>query len=224
MGLAGVTPERKNLEFHKRNQAGLIAKYFSGNSLRKLQIGAQANSIAGWLNVDISPKERSVCFMDATVTFPFADSSFDYVFSEHMIEHISFDEAVFMVKECYRILRPGGKIRIATPNLDVLAAILNSPDNPDYAEYISHYHQRFFPEKPCHPAFVINKLFYSFHHRFIHNFDTLKYILAEAGFTSMTRCEVSQSQDPELRNLEQHWREMGEVPNRVETIVIEAVK
>ncbi len=218
----GVTPESKNLSYHKSQRRSKIEKYLSGHTVRKLQIGAQSNSIEGWLNVDIEPKEDHVVYMDATQKFPFPDQSMDYIFSEHMIEHISYEDAHFMLKECFRVLKPGGKIRIATPNLERLCEVVLNPNNPVNKTYIQHYSDRF--QLPENPTFVLNKLFYSFHHKFLHTESTLKSLLENSGFQDFSMKEVNESNDENLLNIEQHWHELGEVPNRVETIVVEAVK
>jgi predicted SAM-dependent methyltransferase len=51
---------------------------------------------------------------------PFADNSFAFVYSEHFFEHLFFDEALSLLKECHRILIPsGGVIRIVVPDADL---------------------------------------------------------------------------------------------------------
>ena len=50
---------------------------------------------------------------------PFPDNSFDFVFSEHFFEHLWFDEAVALMEECRRILRPGGVLRTTVPDADL---------------------------------------------------------------------------------------------------------
>ena len=92
-----TTPCKENFNFHSKRQKLLIDKYLHENPIRKLQIGAQSNSISGWLNVDLLPKSHEVVYMDATKPFPFPSNSVDYIYSEHMIEHISFHEAGFML-------------------------------------------------------------------------------------------------------------------------------
>lgn len=224
-GFLGVSSEKLNLDHHRKRRSAMIKKYTDQAVTRKLQIGAQSNSIDGWLNVDINPKSDDVVYMDATEKFPFPHLSFDYVFSEHMIEHISLDQADFMLGECFSILKPGGKIRIATPDIQTISKVLSNPQAPDHKSYLESYHKRFFKETlPKDPVWVVNKLFYGFDHRFIHSITSLKYLLEKNGFTEVKGFEVGQSDDPELTGIEQHWREMGEIPNRVETIVVEAVK
>ena len=223
--LFGVTPETLSRKYFSKMQPWLIKNYMSQPGLKKLQIGAQSNSIEGWLNVDLEPKEEHVVYMDATKPFPFKSNSVDYVFSEHMIEHVSFEEADFMLSECMRILKPEGKIRLATPNILTVANILIDPDHSDHQVYIKHYHDRFMDRSlPIDPVYVVNKLFYSFDHRFIHGSSTLNYLLSKHGFKTIEEFPVGKSDDPVLTGIEQHANEMGEIPNKVETLVIQAIK
>lgn len=222
-GWFGLTEAELTARYHHRRQTRAIADYLGKHGLKKLQIGAQSNSIDGWLNVDLLPKTDEVVYMDATKTFPFEDQSIDYIFTEHMIEHVSFSEADYMISECARVLKSGGKIRIATPNILTVSEIISRPHEENYNTYIDYYMDRFFPEDmPKLPVFVANKLFYSFGHKFIHSVDSLRYLVEKHGLVFSGECEVQESNDSNLKNLEQHWREMGELANQVETLIIEA--
>jgi predicted SAM-dependent methyltransferase len=44
--------------------------------------------MSSWLNTDLLPINRDVVYLDATRRLPFRNDQFDYVFSEHTIEHI----------------------------------------------------------------------------------------------------------------------------------------
>jgi predicted SAM-dependent methyltransferase len=67
-----------------------ISQYFAAHAERKLHIGCGANVLSGWLNSDFPARARDVLNLDATQAFPFQDGTFNYVFSEHMIEHIPY--------------------------------------------------------------------------------------------------------------------------------------
>src|SRR5206468_3663762 len=47
---------------------------------------------------------------------PFADNSFDYVFSEDFLEHVPPEKAVFVINEIWRVLKPGGIMEHFVPN------------------------------------------------------------------------------------------------------------
>jgi len=51
---------------------------------------------------------------DASNIFPIDDNSFDVVIATELIEHLIDDE--LFLNECYRILRPGGRLMLTTPN------------------------------------------------------------------------------------------------------------
>ena len=87
-----------------------LIEYQRTHDLRKLHIGAGTLTLEGWLNTDVHPAGASN-YLDATKRFPIADGTFDYVFSEHMIEHVPYCSGMTMLAECFRIARPGGKIR-----------------------------------------------------------------------------------------------------------------
>jgi len=55
----------------------------------------------------------------------YSDNSVDLIYGEREIGQLSFDDAKKVLNECYRILRPGGVIRVAIENLGIGAAVLN---------------------------------------------------------------------------------------------------
>ena len=64
---------------------------------------------------DLGELPTNVEFVEATVPpLPFADESFDYVVSFQVIEHIRRDKA--FVAEVHRVLKPGGRFIVSTPN------------------------------------------------------------------------------------------------------------
>jgi predicted SAM-dependent methyltransferase len=220
-----TTREKESRRYHEGRRDGLIRKYLSSNNVKKLQIGAQSNSITDWLNVDILPKSPVVAFMDATEKFPFADDTFDYIYTEHMIEHISFVQGAFMLKECLRVLKKGGRIRISTPDAAFLMALYNERKTPVQEAYIKFSQERYFKgNEPAMDTTVINNFFRDWGHQFIHDEKTLRFLLHSNGFANIIRCNVGESTDPELQNVEQHGKEITEQYNRLESIIMEAEK
>lgn len=50
---------------------------------------------------------------------PFADGSLHFVFSEHFFEHLFFNEALGLMRECHRVLAPNGVMRVSVPDADL---------------------------------------------------------------------------------------------------------
>lgn len=74
-----------------------IQRYFVSYPILKLQVGTGTTPLKGWLNSDIVRTSDKIILLDVTKPFPFDYNSFDYIFSEHLIEHITFVEAQFML-------------------------------------------------------------------------------------------------------------------------------
>lgn len=200
----------------------LIKEYLEANAIRKLQIGSGPTNLQGWLGTDISPVAGQV-YLDATKAFPFADNTFDYVYSEHMIEHISWQDGLFMLKECQRILKPGGTIRIATPDLEVLIGLYKPEGNALAERYIQWITDNFLNDLNTYKSsFVINNAFRNWGHQFLYDGDLLQETMEEAGFTNIRRCAQSESNDENLRDIESHGKNVDDDEMaRFETMVFE---
>lgn len=126
-----------------------------------------------WLTADVVP--RADVYMNITRPLPLLDHCIDVVYSEEVIEHIPLDLGRAMLRECLRVLKPGGWLRITTPSLDYFAKrALSSPD------YVTE----------------INDIFYLHSHRHIYSEAELKRELAAAGFANL---RASTYREPESR-------------------------
>lgn len=201
-----------------------ISAYFKQNQTRKLHIGCGDNVLDGWLNSNYYPDPSHIIHLDATESFPLGNNEFDYIFSEHMIEHIPYEDGLLMLNECFRILKPDGRIRISTPNLLFLVD-LYKPDKSDLQlEYIKWATDRFIPSVGAHEdTYVINNFVRDWGHSFIYDEKALRLSLEKAGFTNITKCELNQSDSDIFRNLENESR----LPPgflKLETISMEGTK
>lgn len=62
-------------------------------------------------------RQHDIRYGDATRGLPMGDQTADVVYSSHMLEHPDRGEAAIFLRETFRILAPGGIIRIAVPDL-----------------------------------------------------------------------------------------------------------
>jgi predicted SAM-dependent methyltransferase len=123
------------------------------------------------------------------------------------------------------VLRPGGRIRLATPDLKRLLALFTPHPSPAQTAYIDWATKLWIPDAPClHPTLVLNNMMRNWGHQFVYTLDLLALQLQQAGFAAIETHPVGQSRDPALTGLEMHGRIVGEAPNAFETMVLEAIR
>lgn len=202
-----------------------IRHYLTTTPVARLHLGAGHNRLAGWLNTD-RDVDAGLVLLDATSPFPLPSGTVDYVFAEHLIEHLAYSDALHMLHESYRVLTPGGRIRLATPDLDSLVSLLRGDYGEAGARYATWLCDSYFPESHGPPAtFAVNQVLRGWGHRFVYDQATLRATLEAASFTDVERHPFGDSADPELKGLEQHGVADGnEDLTRFETMVLEATR
>lgn len=213
---------RRRLEAQRRWRENglLVAAYLAGDE-QKLHLGSGTNLLPEWLNTDLyaANVSRGVAYLDIREPFPLPARSFDFVFSEHLIEHVSFEDGQRALVECRRVLRPGGVVRIATPDLARVAGLMVH-DNPGYVRRSAERYANVIAPRP---GFVVNNFFRDWGHQFVYDRDTLSYALELAGFGVVTEHEVGSSAHADLCGIERHGEIIGHEDNLFETFVLEAV-
>lgn len=178
-----------------------IQRYLTRAGDKKLQIGGGYHTLDGWLNGDLIAGD---IYLNATKRFPFPDDSFGFIFAEQFIEHLSFGDGSKFLKECRRVLKKGGKIRLSTPDLKLLISTYEGR-NPNVSlgramERHKNNHNKSLTTA-CH---FLNDYFRLWGHSFIYDEDTLTLQLKNIGFSNITRQEFGYSEDKNLSGLERH--------------------
>ena len=91
--------------------------------MKGLNLGCGTRFHPAWTNVDVSPVSPHVRICDVQKGLPFSDETFDVVYHSHLLEHLPREAALPFIKECYRVLRRGGIIRVAVPDLERIARL-----------------------------------------------------------------------------------------------------
>lgn len=125
--------------------------------------------------------------LDISEQLPFADGCVDWVYAEHLIEHVSPAVSLRWLAEVRRILTPGGLLRITTPDLSKYAHGYVTGDSFFAKQRRRLQMMRVGPKMPERPAFMLNQIFYLYGHRWLYDLDELCYVLARAGFESPVR-------------------------------------
>ena len=201
----------------------IVNRYFAQTSEPKLHIGCGDHLLAGWLNSDKTPRSPDAMYLDAARRFPFPDAVLDYVYGEHVIGDLSFQQADIMLRECFRTLAPNGKIRIATPDLAFLIDLYRERCPSD----MQRQYMKWFSAQTKSPrdegGFLVNYYAKAWRLKFVYDESILREAMATAGFSRIVMRSLNESDHAALRNLENENR----LPDgflRMESLILEGTK
>ena len=156
--------------------------------MTKLHLGCGPLALPGWVNIDNQRYPGVDKVLDLRKGLPYKDVSF--VFAEHFIEHLPYDDALKLMRESRRVLRDDGVLRLSTPNLDWV--------------WVTHYRLDAPDDQQVAACFYLNRAFHGWGHQFLYNERTLTATLRDAGFANVKRVAYGESEHAELRGLERH--------------------
>ena len=88
-----------------------------------LNIGCGRRYHDDWVNIDLETTDPKVIRHDVNKGLPFEQGRFSAVYHSHILEHLEPSEGRELIRECYRVLKPGGILRIAVPDLECIARL-----------------------------------------------------------------------------------------------------
>jgi SAM-dependent methyltransferase len=160
----------------------------------------------GWLIMDMVP--GADLYWDLRRRLPFPDDSVERIYSSHFLEHLTFTQGQNLLKECLRVLAPGGTISTCVPSakpyleayclgrpLDHDTWIMHEPawnktTAIDYVNYIAYMDE---------VNFIVLK---HAAHQYMFDEDNLVKVLEVAGFKNARLREFDATLDLELRDYE----------------------
>lgn len=199
-----------------------IRRYLREHDVVKLQLGSGIHVLEDWLNIDksVSGCKAGAVYMDVGKRFLLPDDSVNYVYSEHLFEHLTLKQARNMLKECYRVMKTGAVMRLATPNIKFLADLYMHPEKEINRQYIEWAAKN--NNLPISAVHVVNHFHTAWGHQIIYDFDTLAALLREHGFEDVNQCEMSKSEYEVFDNVEGHFYTMPYDFCCLETMILEA--
>lgn len=174
----------------------------------KLHVGCGTVYFPDWVNIDLHGSNADT-ILDLRGPLPYGNETVDFIYSEHFIEHLTVQEGLSLMRECYRVLKPGGVARIATPDLDYLMF-----------RYFFFWKRRSWIKKYGYEwiqtkAELMNIAFRDWGHQYLYNREELVRRLREAGFD---KCFLKR------RNKSAYLELMNRESRKESRLVIEAVK
>jgi predicted SAM-dependent methyltransferase len=174
-----------------------------------IDIGCGPNRADAFYSIDYCWRPGLDLCWDVTRGLPFAAEFVRGIFTEHCVEHITYNDFVNLAREFHRVLLPGGTARIIVPDgeLYVRQYLEGGPIPYGQDDMVSGIYT---------PFMSVNRIFYEHGHRFIYDFETLHAILTRIGFRNVERSAFRQGRDPRL---------LIDAENRaIESLYVEATK
>jgi predicted SAM-dependent methyltransferase len=165
----------------------------------RINLGCGYSPMEGWINVDMARGPRVDIVWDLRRGLPFRNDSSEAIFSEHVIEHLPKEGAEDLVRECYRVLQPGGVLRLSTPDA---GRFLRS-----YAGDADFLHHPEFSEAIETPLDRINMMMREGgQHLWTYDAASLLLLLGKVGFTSVVEQKFGESWHPQMQGIDSESR------------------
>ncbi len=130
---------------------------------------------------------HSFLYHDLSISLPLSENTVDFIYSSHFFEHLFKDDAAALLKSCSRALKHGGTIRISIPDLAYAVSLYGIGRKTEMLD-------NFF--------FVEGKGSYLARHKYMYDFQLIKDLMEQAGFSNVTRCEFQQGKTPDIKILD----------------------
>ena len=194
----------------------------------KLNIGCGTSGIEGWVNIDNSPSillsrwplgkrifrtpnwPLDVRRIDVRKRIPYPDASVACIYSSHTFEHFTYEESRAVSRECFRVLKPGGILRIVVPDLGIMVRDYLA----DTADPLASHR---FVGRLLLTANVRDLIHAGAHHKQMFDARSLVHMLQEAGFPAPEVSAFGRSRIADIAEIEPESR-------RSESLYVEATK
>lgn len=163
---------------------------------RRLHIGSGGHHIRGWFNLDVDPTPPVDVVADVSRSLPLRSRSIHLIHSEDVLEHLDREAGRELLRECHRVLKPAGVMRLLTPDLQLLVERVYLQRDNRHLEWCKTFLEASGPCEALNMHLRMNG-----EHRFVYDRELLTRVLEETGFT-VRRASFNSSPVPELRYLD----------------------
>jgi predicted SAM-dependent methyltransferase len=137
----------------------------------KLHLGCGKKIIKGYVHIDVVPHEH-VDHVASIDNLPFIENNAaDVIYNCHVLEHFKRSQVKSVLQEWYRVLKPGGILRISVPNFEAICEVYQTTKNLNLV---------------IGPIFGGQSYLYNIHYN-IFDFTSLTKSLTEVGFKNVVK-------------------------------------
>lgn len=213
------TPSRQHITrpTHTEEEAvQIVAKFRQAEGQVRLHLGCGRTRLPKWLNVDIAGANDLNWDLAEGLSFV-SDNTVDFIFHEHVLEHLERPDAIAFTRECYRSLKPGGVIRIAMPDLDEVVRTYQNGWKSEYASVCEEFRAAYGGVTFKTRGELLDICMRGWGHCYLYNEEDVCKVLAHSGFQDIRRVRHGISSHEALTGIEQR-------PAAESSLVVEGVK
>jgi len=129
---------------------------------------------------------KKVQYLNLSKTFPYPNDQFEFVFSSHVFEHIRRPVPAETLKEILRVMKSGGTMRVAVPDLSFFVSKYSEEEADEFVRSV----------------FEMENGMDKNRHQWMYSQVTLAAFLKKAGFVNVRKCEYRQGRCPDLERLD----------------------
>lgn len=196
-------------------------------NIDRLHVGCGNVLLKGWLNVLYEKRQvygrlhqdNGALRLNYNLLkpWPVENDSIKFIAGSHFIEHLDLNNGIRFLGEAFRVLRPGGVIRLSCPDLEIYANHYVKRDRAFFEHKLIREWCAFKKAQTPGEIFIAKAYDSGGSHKWFYDFDSLKHILESAGFARVKKCGRLEGVVPNLETIEPPGREL-------ETLYVEAVK
>lgn len=190
-----------HLRFEAKTTIGRLGakKCNEFDKLEYLQLGCGTKRFEDFLNTDAFHNKEVDLNIDLRFPLPLASDAWKGIYAHHVVEHIGYEDARRLFKECFRVLKKGGILRIAVPDVELFLRLYTNPDEEQRKQIFTLYPPHAMaPLNLKLPIEMVNHVFYDDkfnRHQYGWDVAILSLRLHEAGFEHVKAMPAGISQD-----------------------------
>lgn len=184
----------------------------NGLTFKKLNLGCGASIFSEFLNIgywvdlekDMLYKEPTgipgtyLLNHDLSNGIPVEDESIELIYNSHFLEHLDIKQALNFLKECNRVIQPGGLMRILVPDIESFIKAYVEKNDFFFESYRKILDKEIYTTRGA----IFMGMLHNHGHKFGYDYETLKWIVESTGFTEVKRTLYGESEIKNIAEIE----------------------
>lgn len=169
-----------------------------------LNVGCGSNINSKFINLDYNWLPGIDLCWDLTKGIPINNNSLLGIYTEHCLEHISFEETKQALYNFFYLLKPGGTLRVIVPDAEIYLDAYQQTKGNNNTSFPYGLSAHNIPKNEVTPMIVVNSIFRGHEHQFAYDYLTLENMFKKQGFIKIQKESFCHGRDKQLLIDSQH--------------------